>query len=488
MPPMEREPRAALILNRFTRNLTVMFATNAVSSILGLTPAQIKHKSFYRCIQENCLADALKCLEGAKANDSIAYLRFWSRDPRDEIELDEDERETEEQEQEEASSGEEMTNDSDALDGSGPTIGNPMEIDTGTLTASDVKVEGCFVNGGSGRTASWTSVGSLAASGALDSGSSSPRCQTFGSHGMNASQSCSATRPRASSCRRFACRSTGRQRLPSIELEAVVSCTSDGLVVVLRKARPPIPPPHPPLLPFDYENGLFAAPWAQQPIRPYFPPELLYTFRPPLLPQYMPLRENVKAAGGPPLDQLMRSIRDVAVFAWALVGINGNLGAYAHGLPTGEAFPQDALGGNMPFYVLDGQVPMTWSRKDNQGSSNACYSPPSYPADVSHGYTQGLPGLGNYAYPRQSVWSGSPHMQYGVQQPPANSTSQHPAPDPAHSRHPPHESLFPNITRESSTAGPTVPPSGHADFPSPTQQAPSPGEPSSPRSFRDMWR
>ncbi|KAJ9131176.1 Potassium voltage-dependent transporter [Pleurostoma richardsiae] len=148
MPPMEREPRAALILNRFTRNLTVMFATNAVSSILGLTPAQIKHKSFYRCIQENCLADALKCLEGAKANDSIAYLRFWSRDPRDEIELDEDERETEEQEQEEASSGEEMTNDSDALDGSGPTIGNPMEIDTGTLTASDVKVEGCFVNGG----------------------------------------------------------------------------------------------------------------------------------------------------------------------------------------------------------------------------------------------------------------------------------------------------------------------------------------------------
>jgi len=36
MPPMEREPRAALILNRFTRNLTIMYATDPVAQILGI--------------------------------------------------------------------------------------------------------------------------------------------------------------------------------------------------------------------------------------------------------------------------------------------------------------------------------------------------------------------------------------------------------------------------------------------------------------------
>ena len=90
MPPMEREPRAALILNRFTRTLTVMFATNAVSSILGVRPDQVKGKSFYECIAENCLPEAIRCLESAKANDSIAYLRFWYRDPRREEDFDEE--------------------------------------------------------------------------------------------------------------------------------------------------------------------------------------------------------------------------------------------------------------------------------------------------------------------------------------------------------------------------------------------------------------
>lgn len=141
-------------------------------------------------------------------------------------------------------------------------------------------------------------------------------------------------------------RSRSREPPASFELEAVVSCTSDGLVVVLRKARPPIPAPHPPLVPtLNFENGLFAAPWGQQPIHPYFPPDLLYTFRPPLLPKHMPLRENVKAAGGPPLDQLMRSIRDVAVFAWALVGINGNIATYAQGSPKGATRSAERLAG-----------------------------------------------------------------------------------------------------------------------------------------------
>lgn len=281
MPPVEREPRAALIVNRFTRSHTVMFATNAITQLLGVTPDQINGKSFYECIQENCLNNAVQCLESAKANDSIAYLRFWYRDPRRDEDFDEEGLGDEEENRERIGSRSGMMNSAMDIDG--------------------VKMEGMEYF--------YTARSPLS----LNSEASLQRMRR-------------------------------RDALPAFELEAVVSCTSDGLVVILRKARPPIPAPHPPLLnPFDYANGLFAAPWGQQPIRPYYPPELLYTFRPPLLPQYMPLRESVKAAGGPPLDQLMRSIQDVAVFAWALVGINGNIANYARGHPGGGAQPQDGL-------------------------------------------------------------------------------------------------------------------------------------------------
>src|SRR6202035_2650967 len=107
--------RAALILNRFTRTLTVMYATNAVTSILGITPEQFDGKSFYECIQENCLADAIRCLESAKANDSIAYLRFWHRDPRRQEDL-------QDQQMREASR-------SSGSEGGGVQLNQPMDVD-----------------------------------------------------------------------------------------------------------------------------------------------------------------------------------------------------------------------------------------------------------------------------------------------------------------------------------------------------------------------
>jgi len=75
------EPRAALFLNRFSRTSTIMYATDGVSSILGVRSDQLVNKSFYFCIAEDCLQDAVRCLESAKSNDSIAYLRFWFRNP-----------------------------------------------------------------------------------------------------------------------------------------------------------------------------------------------------------------------------------------------------------------------------------------------------------------------------------------------------------------------------------------------------------------------
>ncbi len=82
LDPSGHEPRVAVIVNRFTRTLKVMHATRAVSSILGITAGELKDRSFYECIQEHCLPEAIRCLESAKTNESIAFLKFWYRDPR----------------------------------------------------------------------------------------------------------------------------------------------------------------------------------------------------------------------------------------------------------------------------------------------------------------------------------------------------------------------------------------------------------------------
>lgn len=78
----QHEPRAALILNRFTRQLTVMYATTALETILDLPASDLVGKSFYECIQQPYLQNAVNALEKAKANDSIAYIFFTWRDPR----------------------------------------------------------------------------------------------------------------------------------------------------------------------------------------------------------------------------------------------------------------------------------------------------------------------------------------------------------------------------------------------------------------------
>lgn len=256
------ETRAALFVNRFTRTATIMYATSGVSEILGLRPHQLVSQSFFYCIQEPCLRDAVRCLESAKANDSIAYLRFWFR--------------------------------------------NPLQDDVG-----------------------------MAGYPTLDP-------------------------------------------TPSVELEAVVSCTSDGLVVILRRARPPIPstsslPPQP--VP-AYSNGVFAAPWALEPVysqgatpgphggavphaaRPEekttlcrddstpglaTPGTSAHTGTSNYTATNPPFQAGTKASGsgGPQDHNLMDTIRDVAVFAWGIVGINRSLEQYKCGTPTGQAQPED---------------------------------------------------------------------------------------------------------------------------------------------------
>ncbi|KAK1962156.1 hypothetical protein LY78DRAFT_265381 [Colletotrichum sublineola] len=394
MPAVEREPRAALILNRFTRTLTVMFATNAVSSILGVRPDQIKDKSFYECIQENCLPDAIRCLESAKANDSIAYLRFWYRDPRRPEDFDGDDDE------------EHLSGNSSDSDGGGVQLDDQldshMDIDD---DGPQIKQEARIRPGMPSNHSSATHTATTDAS-----GSSNRTQQTAATSAPSIDGAAAQPSPPAGGAR-------NRRREPpaAFELEAVVSCTSDGLVVVIRKARPPIPTAHPPLVVPTYTNGLFAAPWGQYPIRPQVPQETLYTFRPPLVPQSMPLRDNVMDAGGPPVDHLMNSIRDVAVFAWALVGINGNLATYTRGLPRDHAQPDglpvwDPSAGSASYLGPENQAVRRWSNYDKEKRLGSISSYQQSHAHCAMPHYEHVPqsGINSHIYlqPPPPTWPG----------------------------------------------------------------------------------
>lgn len=274
-----------MFVNRFTRTATIMYATTGVSEILGVQPTDLISQSFYYCIQEECLRDAIRCLEGAKENDSIAYLRFWFR--------------------------------------------NPLQ---------------------------------------------------------NAAMS-----------------------IPPIELEAVVSCTSDGLVVILRRARAPIPTATP--TPTPYTSGIFAAPWAPEPVFSVGVPSSTRshaaipvtgsavnrslcrdsiasssTARAPEVKGTM-CREGMEsssgsgsdsvygseksthAAGGPGETgphsyRLMDTIRDVAVFAWGIIGINRGLEQYKCGTPTGNAHPGDEMDVDMD---MDADTGVKVKREASEG-------------------------------------------------------------------------------------------------------------------------
>lgn len=311
------EPRAALFLNRFTRTLTIMYATSGLNEVIGIPAEAMRGRSFYYCISENCLQDAVKCLENAKGNDSIAYLRFWFRDPR----IDDDPVEDD-------SSDDEMTTDASEEGG--------VVLDSGDSSVRPASANGMDIDSDESHKDSRHS-----------SGDSTLAADTHEAIFGQARRAESSTSSLGQSPPRDGAAATPILRDP-IELEAVVSCTSDGLVVCLRKARPLIPhPTHRPSQPV-HRNGLFAAPWAHQAVLPpmearagtgYGP-----TFAPALGPQgaRREVHPQPQAAGPSQMDY-MAAIREQAVFAWALTGINGMLAEYGHGKPTGESVPQDGL-------------------------------------------------------------------------------------------------------------------------------------------------
>ncbi|KIW66634.1 hypothetical protein PV04_05949 [Phialophora macrospora] len=332
------EPRAALFLNRFSRTSTIMFATDSLATILGLEPADIIGKSFYYCIEENCLQDAVKALESAKANDSIAYLRFWFRNP-----LHEDNRP-----HVESLGDEDEDEDGGVSLGTGTSSGARSSVSmTDASTPRQTEDGACLfeastppavLNGGptnrqqtsgqsdvqesfrsqNGRTVGLPAENSLArerlgSDNSADLEANAP--DTIFDRPATQRSSSSGTPPEE----------------PRLEIEAVVSCSSDGLVVILRRARPLVPHTLGATEAPYYANGLFASPWAPEPV---MPPAAYETV---VAPAATSPGANAEESG------FMAAIRDVAVFAWSLTGINGSLVQYAKGTPSPEALPPDGL-------------------------------------------------------------------------------------------------------------------------------------------------
>lgn len=359
------EPRAALFLNRFTRTLTIMYATTGIEKILGISGEEMKGRSFYYCIQENCLDDAVRCLESAKGNDSIAYLRFWFRDPRIDDPPPEDNTDTEtDTDVSMTDATSEMTEDDEELGGgqsssprrAGTTSrGETPHASSGAESAVNT-TEAAFSRRAPATTANAAIPASRTSSGESSNTNSVGPGQTYSGifEGRNHTMSNSSRQtspPTSPDSETLSHNRPGDER--GIELEAVVSCTSDGLVVCLRRARPVVPTiaQQPAVHQPSHASGIFAAPWAVNPV--FHPSRPNY--------QYYPLQDFGTAqssharpyAGpgmaprprGPPAEEVFNSIRDVAIFAWALAGINGSLTEYARNpaRASGESQPPDGL-------------------------------------------------------------------------------------------------------------------------------------------------
>ena len=343
--PKKHEPRAALFLNRFSRTSTIMYATNGLANVLGITADQLNGKSFYYCIQENCLEDAVKCLESAKANDSIAYLRFWFRDPREADQTDGD------QHMDGNSSGDD--------DDGGVHLDDRMDEDgseNAVTSNSSVSQISSSVEQDPQRLAAYHSLPDI------NSRSSSGNSTDLQDGANDAIFDQPATRQSSSSSSLSFSTPNDTNRVPAIrlsprprqiELEAVISCTSDGLVVVLRRARALVPQIAGALTQRSYTNGCFASPWATDPIMPNL--DLRQNaqsnrYQPALVP-LAPTGAQAETASmrGPDQEDFMNSIREVAVFAWSLTGINGSLARYGRGRPTGQSLPP----GGLPIWKPD---------------------------------------------------------------------------------------------------------------------------------------
>ncbi|KAG0325134.1 hypothetical protein BGZ99_001044 [Dissophora globulifera] len=82
MHGMEPEPRVCMILNRFSRNLIIMYASSACERIFHIDPDHILGKPILLFIRADDLASFVEQMDMVKAAAAITYIRFWFQSPR----------------------------------------------------------------------------------------------------------------------------------------------------------------------------------------------------------------------------------------------------------------------------------------------------------------------------------------------------------------------------------------------------------------------
>lgn len=394
--PQSHEPRAALFLNRFTRTLTIMYATNGLADVIGISAEELNGKSFYYCIQENCLQEAVRCLESAKANDSIAYLRFWFRDPRPDDQANSDHQADNHSSADEDDGGVHL-GDRMVDARNDPSLNNAVPHHPADSASADQRSWEPRSSSMSGNSTDMDMHGNEGIFDQPDTSQSSTTSLSMSDEGQGSSQ--------------------GRQAPArcQIELEAVVSCTSDGLVVILRRARPLLPQlaqPTAHAVAHPYANGLFASPWATIPILPdraYAPlcgqPPWVQSSQVP--PHPTAAQAQTAASVGPASEEFMRSIREVAVFAWALTGINGSLAQYSRGKPVGECIPPQGL----LIWDQDPSARIEGKNQNGFGSS----SDPRYQSSKNNHMDNSGDGSRDYASMQNgnasNSWAYTPHPE-----------------------------------------------------------------------------
>ncbi|KAF9971855.1 hypothetical protein BGZ73_005110 [Actinomortierella ambigua] len=78
---LDPEPRACMILNRFTRSLVIMYASPSSRELLSIDPETIIGKPLLLFIRADDLASFVVQMDIAKSTTAVAHMRFWFQSP-----------------------------------------------------------------------------------------------------------------------------------------------------------------------------------------------------------------------------------------------------------------------------------------------------------------------------------------------------------------------------------------------------------------------
>ncbi|KAG0007690.1 hypothetical protein BGZ80_004354 [Entomortierella chlamydospora] len=78
---LQLELRACLLLNRFTRNITIMYASPSCELIFNIDPDKLLGKPLLLYIRADDLANFVEQVDQAKSSNALRHMRFWFQSP-----------------------------------------------------------------------------------------------------------------------------------------------------------------------------------------------------------------------------------------------------------------------------------------------------------------------------------------------------------------------------------------------------------------------